>query len=196
VTTAQTPFGASSTQVRVAKASERRTMQATARRAQLNRKSVIALLSVIAIQGLCAFQFGDRYGLNSMPFAEVQALVSDLAKAQKMAKQGNVELLAGETMPGRAVSLRGEVTDANCYLGSHTHAYDHAFCAKLCAAAGSPLLFISDQGGQVYLVLTERNAVRLPEEVLDRIGVPGVVVKGKAFEAEGLRALAVEGFAQ
>jgi len=75
-------------------------------------------------------------------------------------------------------------------------AYDHAFCTKLCAAAGSPLLFISDRGGQVYLVLTERNGVRLPEEVLDRIGVPGVVVKGKAFEADGLRALAVEGFAQ
>jgi len=171
-------------------------MRATARRAHLNRKSAMALLSAIATLGLCAFQFGDRYGLNSMPFAQVQALVSDLAKAQKMAKQGNVELLAGETMPGRAVSLRGEVTDANCYLGSHTHAYDHAFCAKLCAAAGSPLLFISDQGGQVYLVLTERNGVRLPEEVLDRIGVPGVVVRGKAFEADGLRALAVEGFAQ
>ena len=171
-------------------------MQTTTQRAQPNRKSVIALLGAIATLGLCAFQFGDRYGLNSMPFAQVQALVSDLAKAQTMAKQGNVELLAGETMPGRAVSLRGEVTDANCYLGSHTHAYDHAFCAKLCAAAGSPLLFISDQGGQVYLVLTERNGVRLPEEVLDRIGVPGVVVRGKVFEAEGLRALAVEGFAQ
>ncbi|MGA9965303.1 MAG: hypothetical protein WBQ10_08870 [Terriglobales bacterium] len=131
-----------------------------------------------------------------MPFAQVQALVSDLAKAQTMAKQGNVELLAGETMPGRAESLRGEVTDANCYLAGHTHAYDHAFCAKLCAAAGSPLLFISDQGGQVYLVLTERNGVRLPEEVLDRVGVPGVMVRGKVFEAEGLRALAVEGFAQ
>jgi len=171
-------------------------MQATPRRAQPNRKSAMALLSGIAALALCAFQFGDRNGLNNMPFAQVQALVSDLAKAQKMAKQGNVELLAGETTPGRAVSLRGEVTDANCYLGSHTHAYDHAFCAKLCAAAGSPLLFVSDQGGQVYLVLTERNAVRLPDEVLDRIGVPGVVVKGKAFEGDGLRALAVEGFAQ
>jgi hypothetical protein len=170
-------------------------MQATPRRARPNKKSVIALLSAIATLGLCAFQFGDRYGLNNMPFAQVQALVSDLAKAQKMAKQGNVELLAGEAIPGRTVSLRGEVTDANCYLGSHTHAYDHAFCAKLCAAAGSPLLFVSDQGGQVYLVLSERNAVRLPEEVLDRIGVPGVLVKGKALEAEGLRALAVEGLA-
>ena len=171
-------------------------MQATARKGQPNRKSAMALLSATAALALCAFQFGDRYDLNNMPFAQVQVLVSDLAKAKKMAKQGNVELLAGETTPGRAVSLRGEVTDVNCYLGSHTHAYDHAFCAKLCAAAGSPLLFVPDQGGQVYLVLTERNGVRLPEEVLDRIGVPGVVVKGKAFEAEGLRALAVEGFAQ
>jgi len=171
-------------------------MQATPRRAHLNRKLAIALLSAIAALALCAFQFGDRYGLNSMPFAQVRDLVSDLAKAQKMAKQGNVELLAGETILGRAVSLRGEVTDANCYLGSHTHAYDHAFCAKLCAAAGSPLLFVSDQGGQVYLVLSERNGIRFHEEVLDRVGVPGVVIKGKAFEADGLRALAVEGFAQ
>jgi hypothetical protein len=93
------------------------------------------------------------------------------------------------------VSLRGKVTDANCYLGSHTQAYDHAFCAKLRAAAGQPFGFCFRPGGQVYIVVSERSAVRLPKEVLDRIGVPGVVVKGKAFEADGLRALAVEGFA-
>jgi len=130
-----------------------------------------------------------------MPFAQVQPLASDLARAQKMARPGNIELLAGKAVPGQAVSLRGEITDANCYLGSHTHAYDHAFCAKLCAAAGSPLLFISDQGGQVYLVLNERNGMRIPENVLDRIGVPGTVIKGKVLEGNGLRALAVEGLA-
>src|SRR5579863_10424148 len=171
-------------------------MQAIPRRAQLNRKSAMALLSATAALGLCAFQFGDQYGLNNMPFAQVRDLVSDLAKARKMAKQGNVELLAGETTPGRAVSLRGEVTDANCYLGSHTHAYDHAFCAKLCAAAGSPLLFVPDKGGQVYLVLNVQNGVRLPENVLDRIGVPGIVVRGKVLESDGLRALAIEELVQ
>jgi hypothetical protein len=123
-----------------------------------------------------------------MPFAQVQPLVSDLAKARRLAKQGNIDLLAGETVPGKAVSLRGEITDANCYIGSHTHGYDHAFCAKLCAAAGSPLVFISDQGGEIYLVLSERN-------VLDRLGVPGTVVKGKVLDAGGMRALAVEGLA-
>ena len=151
-----------------------------------------ALLVLFAAAGLCAFQFGDRYGMNSMPFAQVQPLVSDLAKAEKMASEGNIELLAGQTLEGKAVRLRGEITDANCFIGKHTHAYDHAFCAKLCAAAGSPLVFIPDQGTQTYVVLTPRNSVRLPNSVLDQIGIPGIVVNGKSLEAGGLPALAVD----
>jgi hypothetical protein len=159
------------------------------------KKPALTLLSGIAVLALCAFQFGDRNELNKMPFAEVQPLVSDLAKARRLAKQGNIDLLVGQAEPGETVTLRGEVTDANCYLGTHTHAYDHAFCAKLCAAAGAPLVFVSDQGGLVYLVFNERNGIRLPAEVLDRIGVPGLMLKGKVMDAEGLRALAVEGLA-
>lgn len=150
------------------------------------------LLVLFAAVGLCAFQFGDRYGMNSMPFAQVQPLVSDLAKAEKMASEGNIELLAGQAIEGKAVRLRGEITDANCFIGKHTHAYDHAFCAKLCAAAGSPLVFIPDQGAQTYVVLTPRTSVRLPNSVLDQIGIPGIVVNGKSLEAGGLPALAVD----
>ena len=141
---------------------------------------------------LAAFQFGDNNGLNNMPFAQVQRLVSDLPKAQKMANDGNLELLAGQPVPGEPASLRGELTDANCFLGTHTHAYDHAFCAKFCAAAGSPLLFISDQDGLVYVVLTSRNGVQLPENVLNLIGVPGIKVKGRTLDANGVKTLAVE----
>ena len=159
------------------------------------RESVIALLGGIVALGLCAFQFGDRNELNGIPFTEVQPLVLDLAKAGRLAKRGNVDLLAGQAEPGEAVNLRGEVTDANCYLGSHVHSYDHAFCAKLCVAAGSPLIFVRDQGGEIYLVLSDKNGVRLPENVLDRIGVPGIVVKGRVLEADGMRALAIEGLA-
>src|SRR6266851_5304907 len=203
--TARTPFGASATRALPTKARVNQTMpatvlqakvlQATLRSAHLSRRRVIKVLSAIATLGLCAFQFGDQNGLNSMPFEQVQPLVSDLAKARSLAKQGNIDLLVGETVPGKAVSLRGEITDANCYLGSHAHGYDHAFCAKLCAAAGGPLLFVSDQGGEIYLVLSERNGIRFPEDVLDRIGVPGIAVKGKVLDAGGMRALAVEGLA-
>jgi hypothetical protein len=167
-------------------------MQATLRRRHRSKKSTPALLIAIATLGLCAFQFGDRNELNKMPFTQVQRLVSDLPKARRMAKQGNIDLLVGQAEPGAAVKVRGEVTDANCFMGSHMHAYDHAFCAKLCAAAGGPLVFIPDQGGEIYLVLNEQNGTRLPQNVLDRIGVPGIVLKGKVIEAESMRALAVE----
>jgi hypothetical protein len=166
------------------------------RTARPNKRFAIALLSSLATLGLCAFQFGDRNGLNNMPFSQVQALVSDLAKAKLLAKQGNLEILAGQPVRGQAVRLRGELTDGNCFLNSHTHAYDHAFCAKLCVASGSPLLFISDEGSRVYLVLTAPNGVRLPGGVLDEIGVPGIIITGKSLDAGGLNAVAIEGLPQ
>jgi hypothetical protein len=151
------------------------------------------LCGLLAVLSLSAFQFGDRNGLNGLPYAQVQPMISDLGKAQRLAKQGNIDLFAGQAVPGDAVSLRGELTDANCYLGSHAHAYDHAFCAKLCAAAGSALVFVSDQGGPVYVVLPSRNGIPLSADILDQIGAPGILVKGKLLDAGGVRALGIEG---
>ena len=45
----------------------------------------------------------------------------------------------------------------------------------------------------VYIVPNAKNGVRLPEKALDFIGIPGIVVKGRVLEADGLKALAVEG---
>jgi len=104
----------------------------------------------------------------------------------------NIEFLGAQVVPGQTVRLRGEFTDANCYLGYRTHAYDHAFCAKLCVAAGSSLVFVSDEQSKVYVVLTSKNGIRLPKDVLDQIGVPGVVVSGRLVEGDGVRALAVD----
>src|ERR1700693_669706 len=114
--TARTPSGASATRALGTKARANETMpatvlQATVRSAHLSRRRVIKLLSAIATLGLCAFQFGDRYGLNNMPFGQVQPLVSDLAKARRLAKQGNIDLLAGQTAAGEAGSHRGGITD-------------------------------------------------------------------------------------
>lgn len=161
-------------------------------RARLNRKAALTLLSSLAMVGLCSFQYGDKYNLNSMRFAEVSGLTTDLPKAQKLAKEGNIELLAGQAVPGKDVRLRGELTDANCLLVRHAHAYDHAFCAKLCVAAGSPLIFLSDDGGQVYVVLTPKNAVRIADSILDRIGIPGTTVRGRIVSGNNLTSLAVE----
>jgi hypothetical protein len=166
---------------------------ATGTRLTRASKRLVAVVSLLAALVLCAFQFGDRYGLNGMPFSQVQRFAADLDRASQMAKQGNIELDTGQAVPGQTVRLRGELADANCYLGTHTHAYDHAFCAKLCVAAGSPLLFVPDQSSQIYLVLSAKNGIKLPEAILDQIGVPGIVVTGKTLEADGLHTLALEG---
>ena len=167
-------------------------MPLISQRARPTKIFLIALLAFLAILVLAAFQFGDNNGMNSMPYPQVRRLVSDLPKAAKMASDGNLELLAGRLVRGEPVTFRGELTDANCFLGTHTHAYDHAFCAKFCVAAGSPVLFISDQGGVAYVVLTVHNGVPLPENILNLIGVPGIAVKGRTLDANGIKTFAVE----
>ena len=156
----------------------------------LARPSAIALITSLATLGLCAFQFGDRNGFNSMPFSRVQALAPNLAEAQRMAKQGNIEILAAQAVSGAAVRLRRELSDANCYLTKREHDYDHAFCAKLCVAAGSPF-FIPDRDKKIYIVLLAKNVMRIPEAILNQIGVPGIVVNGNAISKNGIEALAI-----
>ena len=50
--------------------------------------------------------------------------------------------------------------------------------------------------GRVYVVLTSRNGVAVPEGVLDQIGVPGIVVKGRVLEASGVKAVAIAGLGE
>src|SRR5215471_13166254 len=105
-------------------------------RALLSRNSLAGLIVLVAIPGLCSFQFGHRHNLNSLPFDQVRGSASNLAKAQQLANQGNIDLLAENSVRGKSLRWRGEFSDGNCYFASHSHAYDHAFCAKLCVAAG------------------------------------------------------------
>jgi hypothetical protein len=149
-------------------------------------------MASLMVLGLWSMQYGDRNNLNDMPFAKVQAMTADEAKARAMAKQGNIDFFVGTPVQGKSVTLTGELTDANCYLSQDQHAYDHAFCAKYCMAAGSPPIFISDQGGKVYLVLPPTDGAPVSHDALDRIGIPGIVVKGRLLNSHGVDALAVE----
>jgi hypothetical protein len=105
-----------------------------------------------------------------------------ISEAQLLAKQGNIARFGGRVVPGQEVGVRREFTDANCYLGYRTHACDHAFGAKLCVAAGSSLVLLSDHQGMVDVVLTGKNAIRFPKDVFDQVGVPGVAVVGRLVE--------------
>jgi hypothetical protein len=129
-------------------------------------KGLVGVTSTLLVcLGLWAYQYGDRYDMNNMPYEKVKSVMLHPNTAQTMAHRGNIDLFAGQAVQGKDIDIRGELTDANCFLGKGIHAYDHAFCAKACVAAGAPVVFLSD-GGQVYIVLTTRNAVPLPASIL------------------------------
>ena len=74
----------------------------TPRKAQRGSKVLSGLLLTVAVLGVCAFQYGDKYGLNSLPFAEVRPLVSDLAKAQGIGeRKATLIFLREELCAGR-----------------------------------------------------------------------------------------------
>jgi hypothetical protein len=157
----------------------------------VQKRLAVTILASLFCFGLCAFQFGDRYDMNNMSYEKVKSLMLHPNTVQTMAVHGNIDFFAGQSVQGKYIDARGELTDANCYLAKRVHSYDHAFCAKACVAAGAPVLFLSD-GGKLYLVLTARNAVPTPATILDKIGIPGVDVKGRVLHADGIDALVVE----
>jgi hypothetical protein len=81
-------------------------------------------------------QCGHRFTLNKMPLAQVRALVSRSRKRAEAGEASEYGVACGQVAPGQAVLLQGEFADANCYLVYRTLPCDHAFCAKLCVAAG------------------------------------------------------------
>lgn len=132
--------------------------------------------------------------LLDMPFAKVKSMMANPAektKLMEMAKKDNVPLMGGVAVEGKEVTLKGELTGANCYLSRGIHGHDHALCAKACVAAGSPVIFIEDSG-KVYTVLPPKDGTPLPEAALDDLGRPGITIEARLVAGHGEDALALE----
>src|SRR5580658_9085485 len=94
------PSGALATQTaKAGTGTTSKTMEPSLGKEHPSKGPAIPFVAAIAMVLLCAFQFGDRNGLNKMPFAKVQPLASDLEKAERLAKQGNIDLFAGQHEP-------------------------------------------------------------------------------------------------
>jgi hypothetical protein len=159
---------------------------------------MLCISAVVAGLGLAgtrtAAAQGQMMDMNNLPYDSVKAMLSDPARAPQamaMAKNAGVVLMAGMPVHGTAVTMKGELTGANCYLSGGLHGHSHAMCAKACVAAGSPVIFIGDNG-TVYTVLTAKNGVPLPNGTLDFLGRPGVTVKGSLVTTHGVKSLALE----
>ncbi len=160
--------------------------------------TVVAAVSLFAAAGLVAQgQMMGKMDMNDTPYDSVRAMLADPARraqAMEMAKMNHVVLMAGQPVPGKAVTLKGELTGGNCYLSGGLRGHTHAMCAKACVGAGSPVVFIAENG-TVYAVLTGVDGMPLPKEVYDDLGRASVTVKGKTLKSHGLNMIALESVA-
>jgi hypothetical protein len=135
-----------------------------------------------------------KMDMNDIPFAKVKAMLATpaaRAKTMKLVKMNHVTLMGGQPINGQSVTLKGELTGADCYLSDGLHGHDHAMCAKACVAHGSPIVFLA-QSGTVYLVLTPKDGVPYPGVLLNDLGRPGVTVVGNTLESHGIKAISIQ----
>jgi hypothetical protein len=160
------------------------------RRALVVTSCAIGLL----LGGLMWAQETKNTDMNDIPYAKVKTMLAtpaSRAETMKMVKKNHVMLMGGQPINGQSVTLKGELTDADCYLSSGMHGHEHAMCAKACVAHGSPIIFLAENGS-VYLVLTPKDGMPYPETLLNDLGRPGVTVVGNALDSYGIKAISIQ----
>jgi len=105
--------------------------------------------------------------------------------------------IKGETVPGKPVSVVGEIVDLSCYLQVGKHGDKHRDCGQKCARNGQPLGLLTADGG-VYMLIDEEHDPRrdgltdLRKQLIDQMAHV-VTVHGTVTEVAGQKALYVQG---
>jgi hypothetical protein len=160
----------------------------------IKRNLVLAILASVASLGLMAAQGTHQKDMNGWSYSKVKRAMSNPQTAKEtamMAKRNGVMLMGGMSMGGTPVTMKGELTGADCYLSSGDHGPAHAFCAKACVSHGGPIVFIA-KNGTTYLVLPPKDGAHYPMEVLNDLGKPGVTVHAHEIDSHGIKALSVD----
>jgi hypothetical protein len=104
---------------------------------------------------------------------------------------GLVAVAAYAIPGGKTMSLKGYVLDSAC---AYTRSLDKpisAECAKSCAAKGSPLVIL-EEDGTVYLPIDEKTPAAGQNAKLLPFAGQKVVVSGKVYERGGGKAVVIE----
>lgn len=149
--------------------------------------------AMAAAVGLWAAQGTHSQNMNDWSYAKVKQMMSNPQTAKEgtmMAKKNHVLLMGGRSMGGTPITLKGELTGADCYLSSGEHGRHHAFCAKACVSHGGPIVFLA-ANGTTYLVLPPKDGAHFPAQVLNDLGTPGITVHAHEINSHGIKALSV-----
>lgn len=105
----------------------------------------------------------------------------------------------GKPMPGKAMTVVGEIVDMSCYLQLGKHGEKHVACGKKCLAAGQPVGLVT-KTGDIYLLMEEEHDPRrdgqtsaFRKAATDHLGHI-MEVTGTAAGHLGVKGLFVQGY--
>lgn len=116
-------------------------------------------------------------GTLSTPLMEIENGIFSIKPAQ--APVGIT--VEPEVLPGKEVTISGEIIDPKCYFGAMNPGYGkpHLSCAVRCISGGiMPVLKYSENGKEKFAVLLSANGKPANEQVISVIGLP-VKITGK-----------------
>lgn len=103
----------------------------------------------------------------------------------------------GKVIPGKPMTVVGEVIDLSCYLQVGKHGDKHRDCGQKCCKNGQPIGLLLQDGGVLTLIDEEHNPRRdgqtvLRKQLIDHMA-DIVTVHGTLTVVEGQKALYVQG---
>ena len=104
----------------------------------------------------------------------------------------------GKPLPGKIVTMTGEIVDYSCYLQVGKHGGKHRDCGQKCLRNGQPIGLLAKEG-KLYLLMEEEHDPRRDAQTNFRQAAIEhmayvMEVSGTLSEVDGQRALYVTGF--
>ena len=104
----------------------------------------------------------------------------------------------GKPVPGKVMTITGEIIDLSCYLQVGKHGGKHRDCGQKCLKAGQPIGLLTKEG-DVYLLMEEEHDPRrdgltnFRQAAIDHMAYV-MEVTGTMSEVKGQKALFVTGY--
>ena len=104
----------------------------------------------------------------------------------------------GKPLPGKVVTVVGEIIDLSCYTSLGKHGTKHRDCGQKCLKNGEPIGLLA-KDGTVYILMAEEHDQRrdgltnFREAAIENMAYV-MEITGTLSEVEGTKALYVRGF--
>lgn len=104
----------------------------------------------------------------------------------------------GKPLPGKVVTVTGEIIDLSCYLQVGKHGEKHKSCGQKCLANGQPIGLLTKDGG-LYMLMDEEHDPRRDSQTDLRKAASDhfahvMEVTGTETTVRGVHAIYVQGF--